>query len=58
VAHGPHPGRTEASLGAMGTDELAVMVDTFRPLRVAREALAIEDPDYYRSWIEQDGPSN
>jgi homogentisate 1,2-dioxygenase len=58
VAHGPHPGRTEASLGAKETNELAVMVDTFRPLRVATEALAIEDPDYYRSWIEQVGPSS
>jgi homogentisate 1,2-dioxygenase len=58
VAHGPHPGRTEASLGVKETHELAVMVDTFRPLRVAKEALAIEDPDYYRSWIEPTGPSS
>jgi homogentisate 1,2-dioxygenase len=58
LAHGPHPGRTEASLGAKETNELAVMLDTFRPLRVAEDALAIEDADYYRSWIEQDGPSS
>jgi homogentisate 1,2-dioxygenase len=58
LAHGPHPGRTEASLGAKETSELAVMLDTFRPLSVARDALAIEDADYYRSWIEQDGPSS
>jgi homogentisate 1,2-dioxygenase len=57
-AHGPHPGRTEASLGAKETRELAVMLDTFRPLRVAKDALAIEDPDYYRSWIEPSGPSS
>ena len=38
VPHGPHPGRTEASLGARETNELAVMVDTFRPLRVAKDA--------------------
>jgi homogentisate 1,2-dioxygenase len=58
LAHGPHPGRTEASLGAKETNELAVMLDTFRPLRVAKDALAIEDADYYRSWIERDGPSS
>ena len=52
VPHGPHPGRTEAALGQKGTDELAVMVDTFHPLRVSREALDVEDRDYYRSWVE------
>ncbi len=52
IPHGPHPGRTEASIGQARTDELAVMVDTFRPLRVATSALTIEDPHYYRSWIE------
>jgi homogentisate 1,2-dioxygenase len=58
VAHGPHPGRVEASLGAKETNELAVMIDTFKPLRVATEALGIEDPDYHRSWIEPDETSN
>jgi len=52
VPHGPHPGRTEASIGAQRTDELAVMLDTFRPLQVSRQALEIEDGDYYRSWLE------
>lgn len=52
VPHGPHPGRTEASLGQTRTEELAVMVDTFRPLAVATDALGIEDADYHRSWIE------
>ena len=51
VPHGPHPGRTEASLGAKGTDELAVMLDTFHPLHVSRQALQIEDGEYYRSWL-------
>jgi homogentisate 1,2-dioxygenase len=55
IPHGPHPGRTEASIGAKATDELAVMVDTFRPLKVAREAMPIEDGNYYRSWIEPTG---
>lgn len=52
IPHGPHPGRAEASIGAKGTEELAVMMDSFRPLRVARAALPIEDGAYYRSWIE------
>ncbi len=55
IPHGPHPGRTEASIGAKATEELAVMVDTFRPLKVAREAMPIEDGNYYRSWIEATG---
>jgi homogentisate 1,2-dioxygenase len=53
IPHGPHPGRAEASIGAKRTDELAVMMDSFRPLHVAKQALAIEDPAYHRSWIEQ-----
>lgn len=51
LPHGPHPGRTEASIGAKETDELAVMIDTFRPLRVSQQALAVEDQEYYRSWL-------
>ena len=52
IPHGPHPGRAEASMHAKGTDEYAVMMDTFRPLKVARLALPIEDPSYHRSWVE------
>ncbi|MGH2882762.1 MAG: homogentisate 1,2-dioxygenase, partial [Solirubrobacteraceae bacterium] len=55
IPHGPHPGRTEESLGKARTNELAVMMDTFRPLQVALPALAIEDPAYYRSWVEDSG---
>jgi homogentisate 1,2-dioxygenase len=51
LPHGPQPGRTEESIGAKATNELAVMVDTFRPLRVSRQALAIEDPTYMLSWL-------
>ncbi len=51
LAHGPQPGRTEASLGQKETNELAVMVDTFHGLRVSREASEIEDRDYYLSWL-------
>ena len=52
MPHGPHPGTVEASIGKERTDELAVMVDTFRPLAVAREALRYEDPAYTYSWAE------
>ena len=52
IPHGPHPGRAEASIGAKETNELAVMMDSFRPLKVAKQALAIEDPNYHKSWID------
>ncbi|MGI8510388.1 MAG: homogentisate 1,2-dioxygenase [Gemmatimonadaceae bacterium] len=52
LPHGPHPGRAEASIGAKSTEELAVMMDTFRPLKVAKQALDIEDPNYHKSWID------
>jgi homogentisate 1,2-dioxygenase len=50
IPHGPHPGTTEASIGKRETRELAVMVDTFRPLRMTKEALKVEDRDYAFSW--------
>jgi homogentisate 1,2-dioxygenase len=52
LAHGPQPGRTEASIGQKETNELAVMLDTFRGLHVSRQAVEIEDGDYYLSWLE------
>jgi homogentisate 1,2-dioxygenase len=52
IPHGPHPGRAEASIGAKATNELAVMMDSFRPLKVAKAAIAIEDPNYHKSWID------
>jgi len=52
IPHGPHPGRAEASIGAKATEELAVMMDSFRPLKVAQSALAIEDPSYHTSWLD------
>jgi homogentisate 1,2-dioxygenase len=51
LPHGPHPGRAEASIGAKYTAELAVMMDSFRPLKVARLAQGFEDPEYHRSWV-------
>lgn len=50
VPHGPHPGAYEGSIGTKRTDELAVMMDTFLPLRLTPEALALEDPSYHDSW--------
>lgn len=52
IPHGPHPGRAEASIGAKATNELAVMMDSFRPMKVAREFLGFEDAQYQFSWIE------
>ena len=52
LPHGPHPGRTEASIGAKYTNELAVMMDSFKPLRVAKQAMAFEDVSYHKSWID------
>jgi homogentisate 1,2-dioxygenase len=53
LPHGPHPGRAEESIGKQRTEELAVMLDTFRPLTVAQEALELEDPNYGRSWLNE-----
>ncbi|MEM6645846.1 MAG: cupin domain-containing protein [Bacteroidota bacterium] len=50
IPHGPHPGTAEASIGKEGTEELAVMVDTFHPLKLTSVALAHEDPNYAYSW--------
>ncbi len=50
IPHGPHPGTIEASIGKRGTEELAVMVDTFRPLHLTQAALDIEDENYAYSW--------
>jgi len=52
IPHGPHPGAVEKSIGAKETKELAVMVDTFHPLQITEEALAIEDKQYVMSWSE------
>ncbi|MGP1910647.1 homogentisate 1,2-dioxygenase [Metabacillus sp. JX24] len=52
IPHGPHPGKTEASIGKKETLELAVMIDTFRPLKVVKKAREIEDKDYMYTWVE------
>jgi homogentisate 1,2-dioxygenase len=50
IPHGPHPGTYEGSIGKKSTDELAVMVDTFRPLRLTKQASMLDDPSYAMSW--------
>ena len=52
IPHGPHPGAVEKSIGKKETGELAVMVDTFHPLMVTRQALMLENNDYVMSWAE------
>ena len=52
IPHGPAPGAMERSIGQTITHELAVMVDTFRPLMVTEEAMGLDDGKYYKSWTE------
>ncbi len=52
IPHGPAPGAMERSIGQKETQELAVMVDTFRPLMVTEAAIKIDDGKYYKSWLE------
>jgi homogentisate 1,2-dioxygenase len=51
LPHGPHPGTYEASIGTTRTDELAVMVDTFKPLVPTRHFVDIEERDYNTGWV-------
>lgn len=52
IPHGPAPGAMERSIGQKETQELAVMIDTFRPLMVTEAAMGIDDGKYYKSWVE------
>jgi homogentisate 1,2-dioxygenase len=51
IPHGPHPGAAERSIGKKSTDELAVMVDTFAPLKLTKSAIALSDGKYHKSWL-------
>ncbi|MEM7372576.1 MAG: homogentisate 1,2-dioxygenase [Bacteroidota bacterium] len=51
IPHGPHPGAYERSIGKKETGELAVMIDTFRPLQITEHALTLDDGTYYQSWL-------
>jgi len=52
IPHGPHPGAYERSIGKTKTEELAVMVDTFKPLMLTDESMKIADETYFQSWLE------
>jgi homogentisate 1,2-dioxygenase len=52
IPHGPHPGAMERSIGQKETQELAVMVDTFKPFMITEDAMKIDDGKYYKSWME------
>lgn len=52
IPHGPHPGAMERSIGQEKTEEWAVMVDTFKPLKLTQAALDIDDSSYWSSWLE------
>jgi len=51
IPHGPHPGAYERSIGQKETQELAVMIDTFKPLKLTKQALGVEMSDYMKSWV-------
>ncbi|MFZ9171514.1 MAG: homogentisate 1,2-dioxygenase [Sediminibacterium sp.] len=50
IPHGPHPGTVENSIGKEKTEELAVMIDPFKPLMLTEDAISIEDENYHKSW--------
>ena len=55
IPHGPHPGLAEKSLGQTETHELAVMCDTFNPLRLTTFARDLDDGRYALSWYDAPG---
>lgn len=54
IPHGPHPGAMERSIGKTNTEELAVMIDPFKPLKLTQEALDLQDETYVKSWLDED----
>jgi homogentisate 1,2-dioxygenase len=58
IPHGPHPGTVEASIGKEGTEELAVMIDTFHPLNMTKQAAGLEDDSYPYSWLPPEDGSD
>lgn len=51
IPHGPHPGAIERSIGKKETNELAVMIDPFRPVKITQAAMGLELPQYFKSWM-------
>lgn len=54
IPHGPHPGAIERSIGKKATEEMAVMIDPFRPVMITEAAMELEVEDYYKSWIMEE----
>jgi homogentisate 1,2-dioxygenase len=54
IPHGPHPGAIERSIGKTATEELAVMIDPFKPMKITEDAMNLEVEDYYKSWLENE----
>ena len=52
LPHGPQPGKYKSSIGKKQTNELAVMIDTFKPLKITKAAKGIDDGDYPMSWLD------
>ena len=57
IPHGPHPGAIERSIGQKATEELAVMIDPFRPMQITKAAMQLDVEDYYKSWIDHLQPA-
>ena len=57
IAHGPQPGLAEKSIGMTETHELAVMCDTFHPLRLTKLAKKLDDGEYAYSWLDERAPA-
>jgi homogentisate 1,2-dioxygenase len=55
IPHGPHPGAIERSIGQKETQELAVMIDPFKPVMITQAAVEYEVDEYYLSWIKNNG---
>ena len=53
IPHGPHPGAIERSIGQKETQELAVMIDPFKPVMITETAVEFEVEDYYLSWVNR-----
>ena len=52
IPHGPHPGAIERSIGKKATEELAVMIDPFKPVMITEDAINLQVDDYYKSWMK------
>ena len=53
IPHGPQPGKTEASIGKKETEEYAIMIDTFQPLKVTKNVKTSMVEEYSQSWLEK-----